>query len=199
MRTAIIVLGVTILLLAVWAMAGERMAVLLDGMLATSGEPAQIRDLSVSGVLIHVGDKHFTLPADLALSLDATHRLVISGGDQAFTLGAALGDDVTSATRLVSMTPEPGDAVTLAVRGGGFVWPTPLERLNYMGTRTTFWRRFRYYRLTWQKASGATLRMEWRHALNRARGYRDWDEQSLDRAPSVVISAPVVVTTHRPQ
>ncbi len=190
MRAAIVVLGVTILLLVVWAAAGERIAILLDAMFATSGESVQIAELSVSGGLMHIGDKHLTLPADLTFSLDTAHRLVASREGQTFTVGAATGDDVTSAKRLVSVVPESGDMVTLVSRRGGFVWPTPLERLNYMGTRPTFWRRFRYYRLAWRKASGATLHIEWRNALNRALGYRDWDEQSLDRAPSVVISAP---------
>jgi hypothetical protein len=108
----------------------------------------------------------------LPVHRDAQNRVVLSAQGKEFTFGA--GPDVPDkyGRKLIVLSAEPGDEVSLTAEVSALAWPTPFE-LNFMTGVSPSWRRFFYYRLNWRKRTGARLEMVWRYEQGyyKAHGY----------------------------
>ena len=116
--------------------------------------------------------------ADIAV--DAGGRLVLSAGGRSFVLGIRTGGKLAAGpgdSDLPEYAAEPGDRASLAIERSLSSWPTPFEiNVVGLGGTATTWKRYVYYRLSWVKASGASLTMLWA-------GEQPYDGVNLWRAP----------------
>lgn len=81
---------------------------------------------------------------------------------------------------------EPGDRLSWSAEQSWFGWPTFFE-VNFMTGSVTRWRRYRYYRLTLEKASGLTAEMVWRYEefyYGGEPGWTDADKLCEDYEPA---------------
>ena len=115
------------------------------------------------------------------ITVDAAGRLVLSSGGKSFTLGTRTMHQVSvdaGEPVLPQYAAESGDSASLVVERG-LAWPTPFEiNVVGLGGTATTWKRHVYYRLTWVKASGASLSMTWA-------GEQPFDGINAWRAPGV--------------
>ena len=126
------------------------------------------------------GPGPFYVPA-ARITVDAAGRLVLSAGGKSFMLGNRTGGQVSvdaGEPVLPQYAAEPGDTASLVIERG-LAWPTPFEiNVVGLGGTATTWKRHVYYRLTWVKASGASLSMLWA-------GEQPYDGVNSWRAPGV--------------
>lgn len=94
------------------------------------------------------------------LAVDSGDRLVLAAGGQSFVLGSRAGTMPGGDGTIPAFSAEPGDATSVTLERGLLSWPT-LD-LNFMTGQSPSWARHLYYRLSWQKGSGARLDMLWR-------------------------------------
>jgi len=121
------------------------------------GIDAQFRSLDLTGPGPDYGNA-----AEIAV--DARGKLVLSAGGKSFVLGVATGNmiPIQAFRDMPEFAAEPGDTASLVIEHSFFAWPTPFEfNVVGMGGTATTWKRHVYYRLSWQKASGARLSMLW--------------------------------------
>ena len=95
------------------------------------------------------------------LQVDAKDQLELVAGGRSFVLGFRAGTMPGADEPVPAFAAEPGDITSVSLERSLLSWPTPLE-FNFMTGRSSSWRRHLYYRLLWQKASGARLTMLWR-------------------------------------
>jgi hypothetical protein len=96
-----------------------------------------------------------------ALQVDATDHLVLVAGTRSFVLGSRAGTMPGADEPVTAFAAEAGDTTSLTLERSLLSWPTPFE-INWMTGQSPSWRRHLYYRLTWNRASGARLAMVWR-------------------------------------
>ncbi len=95
------------------------------------------------------------------LEIDTEDRLVLAADGRRFVLGPRAGTIPGADEPVPAFTAEAGDKTSLTLERSLLSWPTPFE-FNFMTGQSPSWRRHLYYRLSWEKASGARLEMLWR-------------------------------------
>lgn len=118
------------------------------------------------------------------IAADAAGRLTLSAAGKSFVLGSRTGGHLAvdaGEPDLPEYAAETGDSVSLVIERSRLPWPTPFET-NFvgMGGTATTWKRHVYYRLSWVKASGATLSLLWA-------GEQPYDGVNLWRAPGALL------------
>lgn len=106
---------------------------------------------------------HVLDPGPLAkLTSDEHDRLIVTYADQTFVLGMPAGTMPGADGQVAAFRPDRGDKVSITIEHSALAWPTPFE-VNFMTGYVHRWRRWLYYRLIWEKASGQRLTMVWKY------------------------------------
>jgi len=97
------------------------------------------------------------------IEINTNNQLVIAAGGRTFAVGARAGLIGSDDKPIPAFAAEPGDTATLSLERSLFGWPVrPSLAGTYLSGAPTTWARHLYYRLFWEKASGARLVMVWR-------------------------------------
>ncbi len=160
LRTALSVLALAI----VWLETGRYMVRILDHLVTRRMADLPATPIHFDPETITIAGRAMSTdgPIDhslrFAVAVDSLHRVTITRGSDAITLGRAGGGEVRDETVL----PEDGDQVRFALERSALSWPTPFE-LNFMTGHAPRWKRNLYYRLGWTKRSGGKLEAVWRY------------------------------------
>jgi hypothetical protein len=142
-------------ILYVWA--GHRLTLLFDRLWLRTVESRRLSSISVSDGLLNIRGRPLETGAGFLPAM-ADDRLAIIWRDRKFVLGPAHAGRRAE----FDVTPEDGDEATFEVAHSVLSWPTPFE-FNFMTGVSPSWKRYRYYRLSWKKHNGETLRATWRY------------------------------------
>jgi hypothetical protein len=169
MRKILITLGILIAfvvaILATWVFGGRQISLFLDRFGTIEMTSARINSLAYEGS----GTGGILRVNDLGLSLNDTNgptpsigttkndELGVANGGKVFAFGPA-----RSEAENLAVVPPAGDDAFIEVRRSILSWPTPFD-FNFMTGQSPSWKRHLYYRLVWNKPSGAKLEMLWRY------------------------------------
>jgi len=159
-RGAIALAGVAL----AWLVGARQLSLLLDRLFTPRLYALPVSSLSYSLDTLWIGQFPLDLQTDVrvssvSISCESRNRVVLSSGGRFFAMGVCTGRD-TKGTGEFKFIPDSGDNVSLVVDRSIVSWPTPLE-MNFMTGQSPSWKRNVYYRLAWNKASGAKLVMVW--------------------------------------
>ncbi|MBZ5608559.1 MAG: hypothetical protein LAP38_09890 [Acidobacteriia bacterium] len=163
-RSAILAVALVI----AWVLAGRRLALLLDRLVTVGAASLPVSPLQYDGGGFRIGGLAMTfggldnLRVDLRLSTDASNRVTLETAGQSFTLGPRTSGADPSGRPEFDFASEADDRVSFTTSRSALGWPTPFE-FNIMIRHSPWWRRHVYYRLAWEKRSGAKLEMFWRY------------------------------------
>jgi hypothetical protein len=97
------------------------------------------------------------------LETDANDKLVLVASGQRFVLAARAGTIPGDDGPVPAFGAEPGDTASLSLERSLVGWPLPVSLAGtYLSGAPAIWSRHLYYRLSWEKASGARLELVWR-------------------------------------
>ena len=97
------------------------------------------------------------------LEINANDRLVLAAGGRSFVFGSRNGMIPGDDKPIPAFAAEPGDTASVALERSLLDWPAPFSfAVTLLSGPPTTWMRHLYYRLSWEKASGARLDMVWR-------------------------------------
>jgi hypothetical protein len=98
-----------------------------------------------------------------SFDINANDQLVLVAGGRSFVLGSRAGMIPGDDKPIPAFAAEPGDTASITLEHSLLGWPAPFSLAGTLlsGPPTT-WLRHLYYRLSWEKASGARLDMVWR-------------------------------------
>jgi hypothetical protein len=162
-RYLVIALGSVI----AWLVAGRPLAMILDHLITIPSASVPVNSVEYDGGAFLIDKLSMTfgginnLRSDLALQSDAQNRVVLSTGGRSFIFGPRTNPVDSSGRPEIDFAVEPGDEVLLGASRSLVGWPTPFE-FNIM-MRSPWWKRYVYYRLTWNERSGARLAIYWRY------------------------------------
>lgn len=169
-----------------WLCTGRYLTVFLDRFVAVKVASAQVRHFQYDGGGLRIGEFPTTLSLTfgsidnqkfpVTLCSDASNMAVLNRGGIRFTLGPRTNPVNSSGNPDIYFVPERGDALTFTTTRSVLGWPTPFE--FSILTRTPWWKRYVYYRLTWKKVSGAELAMLWRYEQDNFAG-SGWTEPAM--------------------
>ena len=97
-----------------------------------------------------------------SLVVEAGGQLVLHKGGSSFIFGPRAGTVPGGDDVIPAFAAGPGDETSVTVDRSLLSWPAPFE-LNFMTGVSPSWQRYLYYRLAWQKPSGARLSIVWRY------------------------------------
>jgi hypothetical protein len=169
MRKVLVTLGILIAFIiaisASWIFGGHPISLFLDRFGTIEMTSARINSIgyegSGTGGILHVND--------LALSLNDRNgptpsvgttkndQLALADRGKVFAFGS-----VRTQTENLATVPPAGDDASIQIRRSVLSWPTPFD-FNFMTGQSPSWKRHLYYRLLWNKPSGAKLEMLWRY------------------------------------
>jgi hypothetical protein len=169
MRKVLVTLGILIAFIiaisASWLFGGHLISLFLDRFGTIEMTSARINSIgyegSGTGGILHVND--------LALSLNDRNgptpsvgttkndQLALADRGKVFAFGS-----VRTQTENLATVPPAGDDASIQIRRSVLSWPTPFD-FNFMTGQSPSWKRHLYYRLLWNKPSGAKLEMLWRY------------------------------------
>ena len=161
-------LAVIILLAVAWIAFGERLTPLFDRLVSFPAVALSVSPLSYNGGGFVIGGREMTFGltnnqrAGLALSTDASNRVTLSFGSDAFVLGPRTNRDDSSGRPEIDFAADPADRLSFSARESLLGWPTPFDFRFPFGP-SSWWKKYVYYRLAWEKPSGARLEMRWRY------------------------------------
>jgi hypothetical protein len=154
---------------ATWILGGRQLSLFMDRFGTIETTSARIDSIAYEGS----GTGGVLRINDLALSLNETNgltpnigttkddQLALAAGGKVFAFGP-LSSPAESADDHLAATLQAGDAASLTIRRSVLSWPTPFD-FNFMTGQSPSWKRHIYYRLLWNKPSGAKLEMLWRY------------------------------------
>ena len=154
---------------ATWIFAGRQLSLFMDRFGTIETTSARIDSIAYEGS----GTGGVLCINDLALSLNETNgltpnigmtkddQLALAVGGKVFAFGP-LSSPADSADDHLAATLQAGDDASLTIRRSVLNWPTPFD-FNFMTGQSPSWKRHIYYRLLWNKPSGAKLEMLWRY------------------------------------
>jgi hypothetical protein len=151
-----------------WLSAGRDLTLLIDRVTTVRKVSLPVNRLAYDGGGFVVGGQFLTfgltnnLRADLQLTSDSSNRVILSDGPNAFILGPRTGPPDPSGRPDFGFVPEPADKVVLTCSESLVSWRAPFQ-FNIFGGESPRWKRYAYYRLVWEKPSGAELKMLWRY------------------------------------
>jgi len=102
------------------------------------------------------------LRADLRLATDSFHSVVLCAPHGTFTLGPRINPSDLFGRPEITFIPDAGDKVSFVTAESLLIWRTPYE-FQIFGGASPRWKRYVFYTLIWEKASGASLKMSWRY------------------------------------
>jgi hypothetical protein len=163
--TLAILIAFIIAFLATWIFGGRQISLFLDrfGTIETTSAP--IHSLAYEGN----GTGGILRVNDLGLSLNDRNgptpsvgttkndQLALADRGKVFAFGSVRNEAENLAT-----VPPTGDNASVEIRRSVLSWPTPFD-FNFMTGHSPSWKRHLYYRLLWNKPSGAKLEMLWRY------------------------------------
>jgi hypothetical protein len=152
-RIVVVVLGAGIF----WVLAGRWLTLIADSVWTKRVEVRKLTAISVARGSIHIGDLVLEGDSDLAATARAGKMELVREGRR-FVLGSAKEVGIDE----YDVIPETGDAASLEISSSLLSWPTPFE-FNFMTGVSPSWKAYRYYRLSWKKRGGETLRATWRY------------------------------------
>jgi len=154
-----------------WIFDGRQFSMFIDRFGTVETASARINSItyegSGTGGILHVND--------LALSLNAADstcstpnigsakdgQLALAAGGKVFAFGP-LRSTADNADDHLAATLQADDDASLTIRHTVLSWPTPFD-FNFMTGQSPSWKRHIYYRLLWNKPSGAKLEMLWHY------------------------------------
>ena len=154
---------------ATWIFGGRQVSLFIDRFRTIEITSARIDSIAYEGS----GTGGVLRINDLALSLNETNgltpnigttkddQLALAAGGKVFAFGP-LSSPADSADDHLAATLQAGDDASLTIRRSVLNWPTPFD-FNFMTGQSPSWKRHIYYRLLWNKPSGAKLEMLWRY------------------------------------
>ena len=154
---------------ATWIFGGRQLSLLMDRFGTIETTSTRITSIAYEGS----GTGGVLRINDLALSLNETNgltpnigttkddQLALAAGGKVFAFGPS-SSPADSADDQLAATLQAGDDASLTIRRSVLNWPTPFD-FNFMTGRSPSWKRHIYYRLLWNKPSGAKLEMLWRY------------------------------------
>jgi hypothetical protein len=154
---------------ATWIFGGRQLSLFMDRFGTIETTSARIDSIAYEGS----GTGGVLRINDLALSLDETNgltpnigttkddQLALAVGGKVFAFGP-LSSPADSTDDHLAATLQAGDNASLTIRRSVLNWPTPFD-FNFMTGQSPSWKRHIYYRLLWNKPSGAKLEMLWRY------------------------------------
>jgi hypothetical protein len=189
--TLAVLVVIAIALGAAWIFAGLKVSLFLDQYSTVEIKPEAIRSIRYEGN----GSGGVLYANDIALSLNSTvpplqppsvgstkdGKLALAAGGKVFAFGP-VPKTADENVETITVTPENGDNASVSLRHSALSWPTPFE-FNFMTGNAPTWKRHRYSRLTWQKASGAKLEMVWRYEQYFYSG-NGWTDANMTREGS---------------
>jgi len=158
-----VAIGSAILLL-VWLFASRAISLQLDRVTTARVTTLAAQTFRYDGGGLRIGEVDLTLAGfdnlrtDVAFRTDVSNRLHLMSGGRSFPLGPRLSVPDPSGRPEIEFAPDAGDVVTLTLDHSWLARPTFFD-IKIM-TRTAWFRRHAYYRVTWRKLSGETL-IEW--------------------------------------
>jgi hypothetical protein len=173
MRRILITLVIFVACIAVgaatWIFGGRQLSLFMDRFGTIETTSTRINSIAYEGS----GTGGVLRINDLALSLNETNgltpnigttkddQLALAAGGKVFAFGP-LSSPADSADDHLAATLQAGDDASLTIRRSVLNWPTPFD-FNFMTGQSPSWKRHIYYRLLWNKPSGAKLEMLWRY------------------------------------
>jgi hypothetical protein len=154
---------------ATWIFGGRQLSLFMDRFGTIETTSARIDSIAYEGS----GTGGVLRVNDLALSLNETNgltpnigttkddQLALAAGGKVFAFGP-LSSPADSADDHLAATMQAGDDASLTILRSVLNWPTPFD-FNFMTGQSPSWKRHIYYRLLWNKPSGAKLEMLWRY------------------------------------
>ena len=98
-----------------------------------------------------------------SLEINAKDQLVLAAGGSSFVLASRAGTVPGDDKPIPAFGAEPDDTTSVTLERSVLGWPAPLTLAGtYLSGAPMTWLRHLYYRLSWEKASGARLDMVWR-------------------------------------
>jgi hypothetical protein len=152
-----------------WIFGGRQLSLFMDRFGTIETTSTRINSIAYEGS----GTGGVLRINDLALSLNETNgltpnigttkddQLALAAGGKVFAFGP-LSSPADSADDHLAATLQAGDDASLTIRRSVLNWPTPFD-FNFMTGQSPSWKRHIYYRLLWNKPSGAKLEMLWRY------------------------------------
>ncbi len=169
MRKVLVILGILIAfiiaILASWIFGGRQIALFFDRFGTIEMTSARIDSIgyegSGTGGILHINDLELSLndrngPTP-SVGTTKNDQLALADRGKVFAFGSVRSDSENHVT-----VPPTGDNAFIQIRRSILSWPTPFE-VNFMTGHSPSWKRDLYYRLLWNKASGAKLEMLWRY------------------------------------
>ena len=162
----LVAVGATISIL--WLFVGREISIWIDRWQTVKTSSTPIRSIAyegsgIGGTLV-VNDLRLDLtPADLKtepphVGTTKEDEVALSFGGKVFPFGPSpqAGDEKVTAA------PQPGDTAFIETSHSTTDW-IELFKTNFLTGQSSSWRRHLYYRVAWQKPSGAKLDLIWRY------------------------------------
>jgi hypothetical protein len=171
------------LLALVWLAAGRQVTLLLDRVIHLPAVSLPVTPLKYDGGGLVIGEIPAVfagldnLPAGLRLTTDPSLRVILSSGQESFSLGPRTNPIDPSGRPGIDFVPEPEDELSFTARRSLLAWRAPYE-FQIFGGKSPRWKRYVYYRLLWKKRPGASLEMSWRYEQQYVAG-RGWSAPAM--------------------
>ena len=195
MRKVCITFGALIALATVlsilWLLAGRKVSLMADGVgtVRTSSIPVEVVSYEGSGTggILVVNDLRLDLtPADAKteppnVGTTKDGEVALSFGGKVFPFGPMKSNSPSTDEKLAAVA-QPGDTASIEISHSAIDWIEPF-RTNLMTGQSPSWLRHVYYRIAWERPSGATLDLIWRYEQHFYSG-SGWGSSFMTRAGS---------------
>ena len=195
MRKVLIPLGALIALAAVlsilWLLAGRRVSLIADrvGKVRISSAPIKVVAYEGSGTggTLVVNDLRLDLtPADAKtepphVGTTKDGEVALSFGGKVFPFGP-MEPNSRSADEKLAAVPQPGNIASIEISHSAIDWMEPFK-INFLTGQSPSWLRHAYYRVAWERSSGAKLDLIWRYEQHFHSG-SGWGSSLMTRAGS---------------
>lgn len=172
--------------LAIWLLFGAGIAAIFDRISTMDDATLPLSHFELDSGQFIIGSRRWPITSEQRIALDSHHRVTLSSDGRSFTFGPCFACATGSSGARFEFSADPGDTLSFTKSRSRLAWPTPFH-YSIMRVPTASWRRHAYYRLDWEKPSGAAIRIVWRDE----QGYFDgagWVDANLQIAPTVTIS-----------
>jgi hypothetical protein len=195
MRKVFITFGAFIALATVlsilWLLAGRKISLMADrvGTIRTSSVPVKVVAYEGSGTggTFVVNDLRLDLtpadaktePPDVGTTKDG--EVALSFGGKVFPFGPMEPNSQNTDEKLAAVA-QPGDTALIEISHSAIDWIEPF-RINFLTGQSPSWLRHVYYRVAWERSSGAKLDLIWRYEQHFHSG-SGWGSSFITRAGS---------------
>jgi hypothetical protein len=176
-RKLLLTLGILVVciitLLTIWIFRGRQLSSLIDRFGTIEVASAQVNSIayegSGTGGILIINGLRLSLndaPSELSPNIGSTkdNQFALATGGRVFAFGPLTSGKESGDDRLTAVPPK-ADDTSFITRRSVLSWPTRFD-LNFITSQSPTWKRHVYYRLRWNKPSGATLEVLWRNEQN---------------------------------